>query len=434
MAFVNRSNEFFAMCQSIPPSTNNPSQSDTSSSTTNTSTNRGRYGAGGHADLSDPTSELRTFHKRASELSQKIHSTSALLTQLTSLIHSRSRSLFVDESSQVNSLISQIKINIQYLNQQLDETQDIILRNRRKLGGKNSQAGMEANNLVGQLREEFVSTTKGFKEALRVRGDLMKERSDKRGRVFERSGDAEEDSLATLGNKPRVYQSDTNDNNKDTNTNLSQNRHGLGVEGGSMGLGVYGGNSSLSAAPKLDLDLTSGLMNTNRADNVPNMPGGESTTQLPRPYNIYSERGGSSSMGIRQRVNAPSSYGEIPTYSGSVSSYDPNNNYSNNDGMLPIQSPLDIQRMEEQSGQSQAMQLIPDQNYLRERADAMTQVESHIVELGTIFNKLAVMVGEQQEMVQRVEDNVNDANDNINLSMATLSDTLHNSGPIGHFF
>lgn len=72
------------------------------------------------------------------------------------------------------------------------------------------------------------------------------------------------------------------------------------------------------------------------------------------------------------------------------------------------------------------MQLIPDQDYLRERADAMSQVETNIVELGTIFNKLAVMVSEHRDMVQRVEDNVDDANANINLSLGALTDTLHN--------
>lgn len=89
-------------------------------------------------------------------------------------------------------------------------------------------------------------------------------------------------------------------------------------------------------------------------------------------------------------------------------------------------TPWDIQRMEQESGQDQMMQLIPDQDYLRERADAMEQVESNIVELGTIFNKLAVMVNEHKEMVQRVEDNVDDANATINLSLNTLTDTLTN--------
>lgn len=87
-------------------------------------------------------------------------------------------------------------------------------------------------------------------------------------------------------------------------------------------------------------------------------------------------------------------------------------------------TPLDIQRMETESGAQRQYQLIPDQDYLRQRADAMTQVESNIVELGTIFYKLAVMVNEHREMVQRVEDNVEDTNANVNLSLATLTDTL----------
>ncbi len=109
----------------------------------------------------------------------------------------------------------------------------------------------------------------------------------------------------------------------------------------------------------------------------------------------------------------------MPTFSGSVSSY-----YGRQDSN-PL-TPWDIQRMEQESGQDQMMQLIPDQDYLRERADAMEQVESNIVELGTIFSRLAVMVNEHKDMVQRVEDNVDDANSMINLSLNTLTDTLTN--------
>ena len=133
--------------------------------------------------------------------------------------------------------------------------------------------------------------------------------------------------------------------------------------------------------------------------------------------------GGSDSSGIRLRHTQ---FSEIPTYSASYSSYSPYNSNSTMQSALPVYTPLDIQRMEEESGQSQMMQLIPDQSYLRERADAMSQVESNIVELGAIFNKLAVMVSEHQEMVQRVEDNVDSANDNINFSLAALNDTLTN--------
>ena len=38
--------------------------------------------------------------------------------------------------------------------------------------------------------------------------------------------------------------------------------------------------------------------------------------------------------------------------------------------------------MEAQNGNEQMMQLIPDQSYLQDRADQMSQVEENIVELG----------------------------------------------------
>lgn len=118
-----------------------------------------------------------------------------------------------------------------------------------------------------------------------------------------------------------------------------------------------------------------------------------------------------SSPGVRLR-KADS----LPVFSGGSSSY--------HHGSTTPLTPWDIQRMEQESGQQQMMQLIPDQDYLRERADAMSTVESNIVELGTIFNKLAVMVSEHRDLVQRVEDNVEDANANINLSLNALVDTL----------
>lgn len=155
------------------------------------------------------------------------------------------------------------------------------------------------------------------------------------------------------------------------------------------------------------------------------IPAGESSSQLPRPHGIG---GGYDSQGLRLRhansSGAPFDASSLPAYSGATSSYYPGEALGH-----PAQTPLtpaEIQRMESASGQQRQFQLIPDQEYLRQRADAMTQVESNIVELGTIFNKLAVMVNEHRDMVQRVEDNVDDANSTLNLSMATLTDTLQN--------
>lgn len=165
------------------------------------------------------------------------------------------------------------------------------------------------------------------------------------------------------------------------------------------------------------LDLTSAILGQQQAKDHQqsggsSMPGGENPMQLPRPYG-----------GIRQRNNGSSN--AMQTYSGSNSSIYYNDHAAGTSNHLPVYSPVDLQRMEANSSQQQ-LQLIPDQTYLRQRADAMSEVETNIVELGTIFNRLAVMVNEHEELVQRVEDNVDNASENIGLSMEALTDAMEN--------
>merc|ERR1719223_1883272 len=123
-------------------------------------------------------------------------------------------------------------------------------------------------------------------------------------------------------------------------------------------------------------------------------PAGEVTSSLPRPRGVIGQGGGSTTS-TPYGSRAPSAL-----------------------------TPIQIQRMEAESGNEQMMQLIPDQNYLQERADQMSQVEENIVELGTIFNKLAVMVNEHKDMVQRIEDNAEEANTSIQDSLFQLTSTL----------
>lgn len=51
--------------------------------------------------------------------------------------------------------------------------------------------------------------------------------------------------------------------------------------------------------------------------------------------------------------------------------------------------------------------------YLQNRAETMQNIESTIVELGGIFQQLAHMVKEQEEMVERIDTNIQDAELNI---------------------
>jgi syntaxin 5 len=63
-------------------------------------------------------------------------------------------------------------------------------------------------------------------------------------------------------------------------------------------------------------------------------------------------------------------------------------------------------------GQQMLMQDETDQ-YLHTRAETMQNIESTIVELGGIFQQLAHMVKEQEEMVERIDTNIQDVEMNV---------------------
>ncbi|XP_048884352.1 syntaxin-5a [Brienomyrus brachyistius] len=70
---------------------------------------------------------------------------------------------------------------------------------------------------------------------------------------------------------------------------------------------------------------------------------------------------------------------------------------------------------------SQQLQLIDEQDsYIQSRADTMQNIESTIVELGSIFQQLAHMVKEQEEMVQRIDANVEDSQLNVEAAHAEI--------------
>lgn len=60
------------------------------------------------------------------------------------------------------------------------------------------------------------------------------------------------------------------------------------------------------------------------------------------------------------------------------------------------------------------LQLIDEQeSYIQSRADTMQNIESTIVELGSIFQQLAQMIKVQEETIQRIDANVEDTQLNV---------------------
>lgn len=337
----NRTNEFLALAQSLPPQ---PGPAPTSANS-----KKGDNAA---------YQELRNFHTTAAGISRDIAGTSALLSELSNLV--RQGFSQPQDQARMNQLVMHIKSQIEGLNSRLDQASNTMQKQKRKVG---QQAGEEAANMMEGLKSTFAEAASDFKKVLQERTDNMKEETDFQKQVYDYNNSDDDDpmpNMSTLYAPP-----------------------------------VFGG-ANTNGFPALD--LTSSLMSP-----------GENTSSLPRPHGISSYSG--SEVRQRRPPEYSNSYGSQSSLGGGL--------YGTSQ---PPLTPLDIQRMEEERGLQQ--QLIPDQDYLQQRADAMSQVETNIVELGTIFNKLAVMVQEHREMVQRVDDNVQDANTNINMSMEVLTDTL----------
>ncbi|XP_064403371.1 syntaxin-5-like [Halichondria panicea] len=71
--------------------------------------------------------------------------------------------------------------------------------------------------------------------------------------------------------------------------------------------------------------------------------------------------------------------------------------------------------------QHNQMQLLEQQDtYIQERAEAMDNIHSTIVELGSIFRQLAEMVKEQEEQVVRIDANVSETQTNVEAAHTEL--------------
>ena len=54
-------------------------------------------------------------------------------------------------------------------------------------------------------------------------------------------------------------------------------------------------------------------------------------------------------------------------------------------------------------------------DYLHERAQAVQDIEAHMTELGSIFERLSTMITEQGKMIDRLDDNLDAAEVNVNM-------------------
>jgi hypothetical protein len=298
---TDRSNEFFAFARSIPATGAMSSirvGGGGASAVTSTSSDgmtrpllQQQQQQQQQQSTNPALAELRKFRNAASEISRDVSVTSALLAELSRLVKTGAGGtrMFADEGAneRADALVLRIKSNIETLNLRLEEASSTLEYSKRRLG-KNSQAGLEASNLVGALKEEFVKTTSGFKAVLEERSDGMKDTNDRKLRVIGGGGGLgggrldghaasgggggfeERVDLLTLMNKPAVYGGD-------------QRASSFGEMGVGLSGGIGGGGGGNFGMPTLDLTSSMMSMTQRHQDASGGLPAGESTSQLPRP-------------------------------------------------------------------------------------------------------------------------------------------------------
>jgi len=96
-------------------------------------------------------------------------------------------------------------------------------------------------------------------------------------------------------------------------------------------------------------------------------------------------------------------------YSGSILLQDEANSFNGCKSDTSINMDMDDRQRYQQQ-----LQLIDESDtFIQNRADTMQNIEQTIVELGGIFTQLATMVKEQEEMVHRIDSNVEDTSLNV---------------------
>uniref|UniRef100_A0A671QBZ1 Syntaxin-5-like n=1 Tax=Sinocyclocheilus anshuiensis TaxID=1608454 RepID=A0A671QBZ1_9TELE len=115
---------------------------------------------------------------------------------------------------------------------------------------------------------------------------------------------------------------------------------------------------------------------------------------------------------LKQQRSRQEQFSQTPASSSSFHA----NNFNNSVLMQDDSKKTDIS-IDMDLSSSQQMQLISERDsYIQNRADTMQNIESTIVELGSIFQQLAHMVNEQEETVQRIDANVEDTQLNVDLA------------------
>ncbi len=259
----------------------------------------------------------------------------------------RSQGLFDDATDEINGLVFRIKQDLNDLNTKCDTAQQYVDSKQRPFGGP-SQACLHNSKVVSHLKTGLMNATKEFKSVLELRSIKMKDQQTRRANLTGNS------TISPL----KQFEAHEKVNHFSPSKNPA----------------------------KFSNDFTS--------------------------YNPYtSESNGGKGGNSNNNSNGNGGYGNSGYYNGT------NSNLAEREGLLSASPYESFEGQSQGQGQGyggvqqqqQSLLLAPlssTAQYYESRETAVTEVEKTIGELGQIFNRLSTMIAQQQELVERIDEDV----------------------------
>ena len=328
------------------------------------------------------------FAAAASLIGADIHATASKLTKLTQL--AQSKSLFEDPTVEINELTFILKQDITSLNSKLASLQGAMAQ-ARATGTK--QRATHSNSIVDSLKTRLLDATKEFQDVLHTRSHNIQVLQSRREQFSTPRGSGSKGATSCEGAES------------------------------SCGCGSLGGSSHMRSrfkppAPIFELaappvSKASGDGDSRRCDGLVSA-GGQSGSG--------SSFCSSSSACVDHKKSDDSHGADDHGCAGAAWA---------NPAARPIGLPpsngdvvIDVGML---GGSQQQMEMAPALGtYYDSRAQAVESVQSTIVELGGIFQQLAVMVEEQGTLLQRLDDNVDTSLADVRAGHAQLVRYLNN--------
>lgn len=315
------------------------------------------------------TDSMHDFANSVARVTQGFSSVEKLITRLVSLVNLKG--LFNDPTEEINEVTTLFKTDLKSLSED-------VLTLQRFAGGHlpgspqmHTQRQLHCQTVAEALRQKLGSHTKKFQEALSVRTGVLKEQSSRRSRFSHNRSRPRVQLDSPLFAKPRQPEHPAT----------------IGPEvKSSAGEGGVDGGAAMETGKTSPILPTSSFPHATNSNRYGPMTGAGPDDGLRRRGGTAPTVGSASagpSGGSRGYGAGP--FG-IPLAKGTV-------NPSNS-----INEPF---RPGGTMGGSMAYSYAPA---VSERREAVHQVESAVVELGTMFSRMATMVAEQGEVVNRIDD------------------------------